>query len=803
MIGRTLGHYEVVDQLGAGGMGVVYRARDTRLQREVAIKVLPEGTVSDESARKRFQKEALALSRLNHPNIATIHDFDSDDGIDFIVMELIPGLTLHDRAANAVVPEAEVLRLGVQLADGLAAAHAQGVLHRDLKPANIRVTPDGRLKILDFGLARLLEPPATGAATDANSGMQAVAGTLPYMAPEQLKGQHLDPRTDIYAAGAVLYELATARRPFQGNTSAHLIDAILNEPPKPPSTFNRHTTPLFEQVILKALDKNPDRRYQSARELLTDLERLRAGSAVSVRRPVVHKQAIALISTAVAVLVAMVIGSNVGGWRDSMVDFVAPAHSESIAVLPLANLSKDPQQDYFVDGMSRELTTQLGRVEALHVTGSVSSMQYKNVNEPLSRIAHELNVGKLLSGSVMRIGDRARINLELIDARTGRTLWSQAYDQNMRDVLSTEAAVAQAVAREVDVRLTKKEKARLAVVRPVDPKAYAEYLKGVAAANDPMSMDAQPRLERAISLDPNFAPALASLASYLVNRGWFEQDQPPMVAYPKAKELALKAIALDDSISTSHAALAAIKLHHEWDWAGAEREFRRAIELNPSDAAAHHIYAHYLLAMDRLPESVAETRKASELEPLNSMYASCVAWHCLFARQYDKALSQSLTLVNQHKVMGGFAYYYLGRVYAQEGHLDQAIAALQMAVQMSHGANSMLATLGYAYGRAGKRANAQEVLAQLQERAKTKYVAALEFAVVYAGLGDKEKAFDWLQKAYLERSTWLVHIKWDDRFADLHGDPRFTALLRQIGLPDVGHEPSLPQRQIAAAMLNP
>ena len=789
MIGRTLGHYQVVEQLGAGGMGVVYRARDTRLQRDVALKVLPEGTVADEPTRRRFCKEALALSRLNHPNIATIHDFDSDGGVDFIVMELIPGSTLHDKSATVAMPEEEIARLGIQLADGLAAAHAQGVLHRDLKPANLRRTPDGRLKILDFGLARLLEPPTTGAATDVNTNVHAVAGTLPYMAPEQLKGAPLDPRTDIYGAGAVLYELATGRLPFEGNTSADLIDAILHEEPKPPKV-----SPALQRIILKALDKNRDRRYQSAKELLVDLERLRTGAPFPVQR-----QRFATASIAVGLgIAAIVIAFN----RDAILDMVIPAHNETIAVLPLANVSKDPQQDYFVDGMTRELITQLGRVESLRVTGSRSSMQYKKVNAPVPKIGRELNVAKLLTGSVMLVGDRARIDLELLDAHSGRTLWSQSYDQNVRDVLTAQANIAQAVAREVDVRLTSRDKEKLARLRPVDPNAHASYLKAIAAMDANRADEAQREFDRAVSIDPNFAQAWSSYANFLVNRAWFAHDLPPMVAYPKAKEMALKAIALDDSISLAHAMLATVKLHHEWDWAGAEREFKRAIELGPSEGLTHHLYAHYLLTMDRLAESVAETRKAAQLDPMNPAFATCVGWHCLYARQYDDAVTTCMGLINQAKATPA-TYYYLGRVYARRGHLDQAIPALETAVSKSGSLNSMLATLGYAYGRAGKRAEAEQVLAQLRERAKTKYVAALDIAVVYAGLDDKEQTFDWLDKAYLERSTWLIHIKWDDRFVNMRSDPRFTDLLRRIGLPhpDVTRAPEAPEpvRQVAYA----
>lgn len=795
MIGRRLGHYEVVDELGSGGMGIVYRARDLRLHRDVALKVLPATVATNEKSKKRFSREALTLSRLNHPNIATIHDFDSDEGTDFLVMELIDGSSPHV-LPNEPLLEAEVARLGIQLGEGLAAAHAQGVLHRDLKPSNLRITTDGRLKILDFGLAQLVAP-SVNTATQTAPQENVVEGTLPYMAPEQINGQRLDERTDLYSAGVVLYELATGQKPFEADTAGHLIASILQTPPVAPSAINSRISPGLEQVILKAIEKDPDLRYQSARELAIDLRRLRDGrvsdSMIRGRRSRKLPR-FAAAAVAMVVVVAVVLGVH---WRGKI--FPARQRIASIAVLPLKNLSGDPRQNDWVDGITNEMISQLAEIESLRVTNSPSSMQMKPSAMPLRDIATALGVDHILAGSVLTGADRIRLSFQLLDPRSGRELWSHSYDEKPADLPAREADVARSVASELDVPLTQHDEARLATIHVVNPEAHSAFLRGLNAHS---YNDAIAEFTRAVTIDPNFVDAWINLGQAYVNMGWFAQTEPPMVAYPKAKEMALRAMALDPNAAEPHAILAAVKLHHEWDWAGSEREFKTALQLNPSSAGAHHIYAHYLLAMDRLAESVAETRKATELDPLDPVLSTCVGWHCLFARQYDDAIAQCLKLVNQEKA-GALTYYYLGRVYARRNDFDRAIPALETAVKKSAGANSMLATLGYVYARAGRRTDAEQILAQLQDRAKSRYVAALDFAVVYAGLHDDERTFDWLEKAYLERSTWLVHIKWDDRFAAVHSDPRFKALLDKMGLPsgDVTNDAPAPVRQIASAQV--
>jgi non-specific serine/threonine protein kinase len=465
-------------------MGVVYWARDERLDRDVALKVLPSGTLADEAARKRFRKEALALSQLNHPNIATVYDFDTDQGMDFLVMEYIPGVTLDEKVAAGPLVEQEISRLGTQLAQGLAAAHEVGVVHRDLKPGNVRVTPDGRVKILDFGLAELLRPgdeDKEARVTATLSQAQGVMGTLPYMSPEQLQEKNVDSRSDIYAAGAVLYELATGQRPFVETRGVRLIDAILHQAPPAPTTLNPHVSFQLERIILKALDKDPKRRYPSARELSLDLERLGAlppVPAVLTPRPVRSWFTLLVLALAATALITALVAVNVNGLRDWFRGNPNAASIRSLAVLPLENLSGDKEQEYFVDGMTDELITDLARISSLRVISRTSVMQYKGTNKPLPQIARELNVGAVVEGTVMRSGNRVRITAQLVQAPTDKHLWAETYERDLRNVLALQGDVARDITSKVQVKLTSQEHARLSgrnlsTRRPMKPTSRA------------------------------------------------------------------------------------------------------------------------------------------------------------------------------------------------------------------------------------------------------------------------------------------------------------------------------------------
>lgn len=490
-------------------------------------------------------------------------------------------------------------------------------------------------------------------------------------------------------------------------------------------------------------------------------------------------------AAAVALLLALgaiVIVSGRSPERDAAAS--SPAEqppAASVALLPLADIADRKNEAYFADGITWELQRQLEGIQTLRVLAGPSVLPYKGSKKSGAEIGRALNVENVVSGSVLQLGDRIRLNVKLIEAKSGAPLWAQSYDTTLANLLETELQVARAIARKLDRRiaLSAPDRAR-GGKRQVNAEAHAMLLRAMAAET---TESYQRGLEEAAAIDPELALAWSLLADSQLSDTWFAQTNAPMVGYPKAKELALKALALDASDSNARTTLAAVKLHHEWDWAGAEREFRKAIELSPSDAWAHHIYSHYLLTMDRLSESVAESRIASELNPLDANLSTCVGWHCLYARQYDDAIAECMKLINDRKA-GGITYYYLGRVYVRQGKLEEGIAALEIAEKKSGGINAVLATLAYAYGRAGRRADAERALAVLMDRAQRRYVAAFDIAIVHAGLGDADATFEWLERAFLERSTWLVHLKWDDRFTGVRTDPRLVTLLRRMGIPN-------------------
>jgi serine/threonine-protein kinase len=780
MIGKTLAHYRILEKIGAGGMGEVYRAHDQRLERDVALKVLPAGTLTNEIARKRFRKEALALSKLNHPNIQTVHDFDTRDGVDFLVTEYIPGVTLDDKLAAGPLSEKEIARLGAQLTEGLAAAHAQRVVHRDLKPGNLRLTADGRLKILDFGIARLL-PPVREAATETFTEMLGVAGTLPYMAPEQLRGEAVDARSDIYAVGVVLYEMATGRRPFQAKLSTALTDAILHQPPPLPSGFNRRISPVLENIVLKALEKDPERRYQSARELRVDLERF--GTPVSATVPVRPRRLrrrwpLAGVGT-LATLAAVLLTLNVSGLRHRLLGRAPPGQITSLAVLPLENLTHEPEQEYFADGMTDALITDLSKIGALKVISRTSSMRYKGSDKPLPEIARELGVDGIVEGSVLRAGDQVRITAQLIHARTDEHVWSRSYDRSLSNILSLQSEVARAIAEEIEVSLTPQEEARLAGTRPVDPASHEAYLKGRYHWNK-RTPEGLKRgfqyFEQAIEENPTNALAYAGLAdSYALH--W---SLPAREAARKEKAAALRALEIDDTLAEAHISLADAK-DKEWDWLGADREYKRALELNPNYATAHHWYSIHLNTRGKHQQAVAEARRALELDPLSVIIQANLGGRLYYARRYDEALEQCGNALEMDPDFV-IAHVCLGYVYLQQARFGEAVEELQTAVELSERGPPQLGELGHAYAVSGNRSKAMKILAELTRLSQRMYVPPYHIATIHVGLGEKKQAFKWLERSYQELDIWLPFLKTDPRYDSLRSDPRAQDLLRRVGL---------------------
>ena len=789
MIGQTVGHYLIVEKIGAGGMGEVYRARDERLERDVAIKILAAGSLGDEGARKRFRKEALALSRLNHPNIATIYDFDSEGGVDFLTMEYVEGKTLSQKIADGALTEKEVISLGAQVASALEEAHGHEIVHRDLKPGNIMITPKGQVKLLDFGLAKYLRPAGGMTTADTLGETAGVAGTVPYMAPEQLQGEELNARSDFFSFGAVLYEMATGRRPFQEQTLTRLTDAILHQVPVSPRALNARVSPELERMILKCLEKDPEHRYQSAQDILADLRRLGSfgtqAAATSAPRGKFPRRMVAISAGAAATLaLAALLALNVGGWRER---FFARAHRvriESLAVLPLENLSRDPEQEYFADGMTDELITDLTQISALRVISRTSVMQYKQTKKAMPQIAKELNVDAVVEGTVERAGDRVRIRAQLIEAASDRHLWAKSYERDLRDVLAMQDEVARTIAGEIQVTLTPQEQGRLGRTRTVNPEAYDDYLKGLYFWNKFTADGMQKSVEffnRAIEKDPGYAQAYAGLSeSYQLLLDF--SLEPPAEAYPKSGAAARKAVELDGENSQAHSALGWQELLYDHDLSGGEQEFRRAIELNASNADAHDGLANYFALRERFDESMAEMKKARELDPLSLIISAELGKMLFYARQYDQAIEQLRATLNLDPDFPA-AHYFLEKVYQAQGMYEEAYEESFKEPRRRGKASEFKDEIEKAHAKSGWKGARQKSLGMmLHERSTGRFVSAYDIAEAYLILGEKEQTLDWLQKAVDEHSSQVMFVKVDPRFDGLHSDPRFQDLLRRLGL---------------------
>ena len=791
LVGQVLGHYRVVEKIGVGGMGEVYRAHDDHLDREVAIKVLPPGTLSDESSRRRFRKEALALSKLNHPNIATIHDFDTQQGVDFLVMEYILGTTLSDKLAHGPLPEKEVVSLGIQLAEGLCAAHERGVIHRDLKPGNLRLTTDRRLKILDFGLAKLQLPATASAPTASFSETQSVAGTLPYMAPEQLLGENIDPRTDIHAAGLVLYEMATGKPAFAGLPSGQLMGAIVHRPPLAPTQLNHKLTGELERIVQKCLEKDPENRYQAAKELAVDLRRLEhesqtepasrpvhAGLTVSYFRRNRRARLIVLAFLSVLAAAALILFS----WRHWAGQRLGTSpRFEALAVLPLVDLSGDPAREYFADGMTEELITQLGKVTSARVISRQSVMQFKGAKIPLTEIAQKLKVDAVVEGSVLQSGNRVRVTARLVDAAAEKPVWTEEYERDVRDILSLQAEVTRAIANEIRMKLNPQEQAHPATPQSINPEAYEAYLKGRFEwykISKQGNENAERYFRLALEKDPNYALAYSGLADVWLMRtdsGYLA----PSETIPKAKAAALKALQLDGTLSEAYVSLGNIETGYERDWPAAGRHFQRAIELNPSSADAHFMYADYLISLHRNQEWQKEIQQAMNLDPMSSFLRCFYGWHLVYLGRYDEAidLMQKVVATQPSSAHLGLWGAYYGK------HMEKE--ALEEAVQFFEALHDQetVAALSTGYQQGGYREGMKGAANVLASRAQHSHVAGVRIARLYAHAGDADRALFWLEKAYAAREIPLSHlaVAWD--WDQLRSDPRFQDLLRRMNFP--------------------
>ena len=802
MIGETVTHYRLIEKIGEGGMGVVYRAEDTRLGRQVAVKFLSAKLSQDAVAIERFQREARAASALNHPNICALYDVGQHGELPFLVMEMLDGRTLRKLIEGTPLPMDTVLDMALQIADALDAAHRLGIVHRDIKTANIFVTERGQIKIVDFGLAKLVQPDSgpfqlTGTG-DTKLAPQATEvgqtlGTLSYMSPEQARGDEIDGRSDLFSMGVVLYEMATGREPFTGGTSVRVLESILHYAPDPPSRLNPRVPPDFDHIVTHALEKDREMRYQSAAELRADLRRLKrdsdsrptlARSAPSVHTPVrmpeppvaagpPSRRAWMIGAVAVLALVA-------GGFATWRYFATAATGIDSIAVLPFVAANQGGETEYLTDGITESLINGLAQLPDLRVSARSVVFKHKNKDVDAQQVGRDLKVRAVVTGRVSQRGDQLVIQAELMNIDTGAQLWGDQYSRPQSDLLAVQDEIATEILNKIRPRLSGEDKEKATRRHTEDSAAYQLYLQGRFHWNKGTTAGYRNAIEyfqRASERDPKYALAYAGLAdSYLLLGSTFVES------LTEAKAAAERAQALDPTLAEAHVALGQIKLWLDWQWPEAEKEFKQGLSLNPSSALAHNQYAGYLATVGRVPDAIAEVQRALDLDPLSVIVNTDLGWYLLFAErhaeaiaQFRKALDLDANAVSAHRG--------LGVALGENGRHDEAVGEFARALALSENSPVILGHLGAAHARAGRKAEALKVLDDLQRVADRQYVPSSAVAMVYAALGDRAAALDRLEKAYDEHDFSLAQLAVAPWFRDLRGEPRFQALVGKIGIP--------------------
>ncbi len=751
MIGRMLSHYRIEEKLGAGGMGDVYQAEDTLLKRKVAIKLLPQSIAETPDALDRFYREARVVAVLNHPHIVTLHSIEEADGFHFLTMELVIGKTLNKILLTNGMMLNDVLALSLPLLDALAFAHERGVIHRDLKPSNVILGENGSLKVLDFGLAKFYLPAAElgseFASTVLQTGKNVVMGTAPYMSPEQVRGKSVDARTDIFSVGVMLYEIVTGRRPFTGNSTAEIFSSILRDSPSDITDLRPELPQQLSRIIGRCLQKEPLQRFQNARDIYNELAELRNEKTIApdIRFPI-----------------------------------------RALAVLPLTNLSGLPEEEYFADGMTDALITDLAKTGSVKVISRTSAMQYKKTTKPLNQIAQELRVDAIVEGSVFRSGDRVRITAQLIRAATDEHLWAERYDRKLEDVLSLQDEVVRAITIQVNATLNEPTApAHKKEPRKVDPEVYLLQLRGRFALEKRTENSFRAALQlfqQAIDRDPSYAPSFIGLAesqNMLANYG-FISPKDVLSGSMKAVE---KALDLDESSAEAHRTLAFIHWQFEFAWEKAISEYERTLQLDPNSALSNYWFGAFLGVIGDFKRSHEFLRKAEEVDPLSLIIPSVQGWTYFFERRFQEAIPYYRRVLNVDSNYH-VAQWFLGEALVELGEYSDGIDAFEKALHLAGRTSRLLGYLGYAYGRSGQTEKARELLQELEKREKEKYIPPYFFALIYCGLEERENAINRLEQAYAVRDTMLRDLKADPHWDRMRGEPRFQAMFRKMAFPN-------------------